>query len=716
MAKQDGSTPPRRFRLLTIPRVLAVLGGGFAAVVLFLGWCLLQVPVGGGLEPTATPATLILENRDGTGFATRGVLRGQPVTADALPHPLSEAIIAIEDRRFYSHPGVDARGIVRALARAVTRGQVREGASTITQQLARLTFLSQEKTLTRKVQEAMLAIWMERSLSKEEILARYMNAAYFGAGAVGADAAARRYFGKPAGELTLPEAAMIAGLLRAPSALSPIRNLEGAQARANVVLSVMQETGAATPEQVAAARAAPVALQAPPEPMVGRGYFSDWADAEARRLVGPLPLDLSVRTTLDPSLQDLAERVVANVIGKEGERHHATQAALLALAPDGAVLAAVGGVDYASSQFNRVTQARRQPGSLFKLFVYAAAMDAGWRPDQTIQDAPLTIGNWSPGNANGRFAGTVTLREAFARSINTAAVRVQEAVGRDKVAAMARRLGVTADLPLNPSMALGTTETTLAEMVGAFGSVGYGHQVRPYLVQEVRARDRALYTRPERAPAASVSPAVQQAMLDLMQAAVRDGTARAARLDRPVAGKTGTTQDSRDAWFIGMTADAVVGVWVGNDDNSPMNNVGGGGLPARIWQAFMQEADRVRTAAAPSGAPNAAPAPAASQTLRGVPRVLDTATLLVDGREVRLAGIVGVGGEFVGPMAEWIGNREAVCEANDAATWRCKVGGRDLSELVLTNGGGRATTDAAPDLRQAESSARTERLGIWAGG
>lgn len=717
MKKQDTNPPARRrFRLFTLPRLLAVFGGGFAVVVLFLGWCLLQVPVGGGLEPTATPATLILENRDGSGFATRGVLRGQPITADALPHPLAEAVIAIEDRRFYDHPGVDARGILRAIARAVTTGRVREGASTITQQLARLTYLSQEKTLTRKVQEAMLAIWMERSLSKEEILARYMNAAYFGAGAVGADAAARRYFGKPAAELSLPEAAMIAGLLRAPSALSPIRNLEGAKARADVVLSVMEETGAATPEQVAAARAAPVTLQAPPEPLVGRGYFSDWADSEARRLVGPLPMDLSVRTTLDPRLQDLAERVVAEAIAREGERHHVSQAALLALAPDGAVLAAVGGVDYASSQFNRITQARRQPGSLFKLFVYSAALQAGWGPDRMVEDAPLTIGNWSPGNANGRFAGMVTLREAFARSLNTAAVRVQEAVGRDKVAEMAKRLGLTGDMPLNPSMALGTNEATLAELVGAFGSVAYGHQVRPYLIQEVRARDRALYTRPDRAPAASVSPAVQQGMLDLMQAVVQQGTGRAARLDRPAAGKSGTTQDSRDAWFIGMTADAVVGVWVGNDDNSPMQNVGGGGLPARIWQAFMREADSIRTAAAPSGAPEPAPAPETSQTLRGVPRVMDTATLMVEGREIRLAGIVGVGGGFVGPMTDWIAGREAVCEAQDAATWRCTVDGRDLSELVLSNGGGRTTTDAPPELRRAEAAARSQRLGVWEGG
>jgi 1A family penicillin-binding protein len=702
---------PRRRRLW--PWALGMAGACGLLVVLFLGWCLLQVPVGGGTQPSATAATLILENRDGTGFATRGVLRGEPISADALPQPLTDAVIAIEDRRFHDHHGVDPRGILRALARAFGAGRLREGASTITQQLARLTYLSQEKTLTRKVQEAMLAIWLEKRLSKQEILARYMNAAYFGAGAVGADAAARRYFGKPAAELTLAEAAMLAGLLRAPSTLAPTRNMEGARERANVVLGVMEETGLATPEAVAAARAAPPALKTPPEPLVGRGYFSDWADAEARRLVGPLPMDLSVRTTLDPALQDLAERVVAQHLAKEGVKQRASQAALLALGPDGAVLAAVGGRDYAESQFSRITQARRQPGSLFKLFVYAAALEAGYRPNQTMQDAPLTINGWSPGNSEGSFRGTVTLRDAFAHSINTVAVRLQEAVGRDKVAAMARHLGLSADLPLNPSMALGTTEATLAEMVTAFGRVGYGTQIQPYLVQEVRSRDRALYTRPNAIPATAVPPAVQQGMLDMMMAVVQQGTGRAARLDRPVAGKTGTTQDSRDAWFIGMTADAVVGVWVGNDDNSPMANVYGGGLPARIWRDFMQEADKVRTAAAPSAA--VTPAPAEEEVMRGVPDVVDTGTLRIGGREVRLAGIIGMPGEFVSAMVQWIDGREAVCEARESETWQCRIGGRDLSELVLSNGGGRAATDASAELRRAERAARNARLGIWGG-
>jgi 1A family penicillin-binding protein len=696
------------------PLLAAAAGLGFVGLAT-LGWVLLQVPVPPPAALAGGPASLLLEARDGVGFAARGTLRGEPVQAASLPQPLADAILAIEDRRFHEHGGVDLRGIARAAWRNTAGDRRPEGASTITQQLARMTWLSQERSLTRKLQEAMLAVWLEQRLSKPEILARYMNTAYFGAGAVGADAAARRYFGKPAGEVTLAEAALLAGLLRAPSALSPIRNREGAEARAGLVLGALEQTGRAAPEAVAAARAAPLALQAPPEMPAGRGYFADWAEAEARRLVGPAPVDLTVRTTLDPRLQDLAERVVAARLDRDGARLKAGQAALLALAPDGAVLAAVGGRDYAASQFSRVTQARRQPGSLFKLFVYAAALEAGFQPDQVVQDRPVTIGDWSPGNAGGRFRGAVTLREAFVQSVNTVAVQLQEAAGRPQVAAVAQRLGLSGDMALHPSMALGTGSATLAELVAAYGSIGYGRRVEPWLVQEVRARDRALYTRPTaRETTPPVAAAVQQGLLDMMLAAVRDGTGRAARLDRPVAGKTGTTQDSRDAWFIGLTADAVVGVWVGNDDNSPMGDVSGGGLPAALWHDFMVEADRLRTAAAPSAA--TAPAGAAAtpaERIEGIPDLVDTGTLVIGGRLVRLSGVVGASGDFLAGMAQWIAGRPAQCQAGSDASWRCRIEGRDLSELVLSNGGGRATAEAGPELRRAEAAARRQRLGVW---
>ncbi|WP_342452416.1 PBP1A family penicillin-binding protein [Pararoseomonas baculiformis] len=698
-------------------RVLLALSLLSLAVLIFLGWCLIRVPVGGGMAPEASPASLILEARDGTAFAARGNLRGEPIPPDAIPRPLMDAVVAIEDRRFFDHNGIDLRGITRAMFRNVFSDRT-EGASTITQQLARLLYLSQERSIIRKTQEAMLALWLETRLSKEEILARYLNAAYFGAGATGADAAARRYFGKPATELNLAEAAMLAGLVRAPSALAPTRNPEGARRRAELVLSVMEETGRATPEQVAAARAAPPALRTPPEMLPGRGYIADWVEAEARRLVGPIPIDLAVRSTLDPALQDLAERVVARWLDREGEKQKAGQAALLAITHDGAVLAAVGGRDYATSQFNRITQARRQPGSLFKIFTYAAALENGARPDSNVVDRPVQIGDWAPGNASGGFRGPMTLRQAFAGSVNTVAVQLFQSLGRERVLDTARRMGLRSTMPEGPSIALGSGETTLLEMVSAFASIPDNRVVEPYVVRGVRARDRSLYTRPE-VPAQGgrvLSPEAQQGMLDLLLAVVREGTGRAARLDRPVAGKTGTTQDNRDAWFIGITADAIVGVWVGNDDNSPMNGVTGGGLPARIWHDFMVEADRVKTAEAPL--PEAAPATTAEAPrqvapLRGPARVIDTATLRIGNRAVQLAGVIGMRGEYAESMEAFIAGREVTCMPVGDGAHRCTLGDRDLSEVVLSNGGGRAAADAPAELRGYEAEARRERLGVW---
>ncbi|MFH5924869.1 PBP1A family penicillin-binding protein [Roseomonas xinghualingensis] len=713
------SWPFRAFRTLFRPtRILLGLSLAALAVLVFLGWCLLRIPVGGGMLPEASPASLILEARDGAVFATRGNLHGDPIEAGSIPKPLLDAVVAIEDRRFFDHRGVDLWGIGRALWRNFT-SERREGGSTISQQLARLLYLSQEQSLIRKTQEAMLALWLETRLSKEEILARYLNAAYFGAGATGADAAARRYFGKPASEVTLAEAAMLAGLVRAPSALAPTRNLEGAQRRADLVLSVVEETGRATPEEVAAARAAPPALRTPPEVQPGRGYFADWVEGEARRLVGPIPIDLAVRSTLDPALQDLAERVVAHRLDREGERQKAGQAALLALSHDGAVLAAVGGRDYAVSQFNRITQARRQPGSLFKLFTYAAALESGMRPDSMVVDQPVQIGNWAPGNASGGYRGAMPLRQAFAGSVNTVAVQLFQSLGREQVLDMAGRMGLRSAMPAVPSIALGSGEATLLEMVSAFASIPANRAVEPYVVRGVRARNRTLYARPESmgSGAPVMSPAAQQGMLDLLLAVVREGTGRSARLDRPVAGKTGTTQDNRDALFIGMTADVVVGVWVGNDDNSPMQGVTGGGLPARIWRDFVDGADRVKTTEAPL--PEEAPSTTAEAPprqvapLRGPVRVLDTATLRIGDRAVQLVGVIGMRGDAAQDMASFIGNREVTCEPMGDGAHRCHVGGRDLSEVVLSNGGGRAAPDASPALRRYEASARAAGLGVW---
>jgi membrane peptidoglycan carboxypeptidase len=449
-----------------------------------------------------------------------------------------------------------------------------------------------------------------------------------------------------------------------------------------------------------------------------------------------VPVDLVARTTLDPALQDVAERIVGASLDREGSRANVSQAALVAMTHDGAVLAAVGGRDYGSSQFSRVTQARRQAGSLFKLFVYAAALEAGWRPDSPVVDQPVRIGSWEPQNYGGGHRGTTTLREAFAQSINTVAVQLSESVGRERVVDVARRLGIRSELPLVPSIALGSTEVTLIEVTAAFASAVGNTRVEPYVVSAVRARDRALYARAEppsgvaRSQAASVlSSTAQQDLMDLLLAVVREGTGRTARLQRPVAGKTGTTQEHRDAWFVGITADVVVGVWVGNDDNTPMNGVTGGELPARVWRDFVSEADRLKAAAAqaatpppgdararvaPPGPPPVAAAPPARALLRGPAVVMDTATLRIGRQVVRLAGLVGRGGGAAREMALYLAGREVVCEpAADAGYHRCRTGERDLSEVVLSNGGGRATTDADPALREAEAAARTAGRGIW---
>jgi len=712
--------------------IAALLLSGLLIVAALAGWLLLRLPLDGGMIEEAPSASVVLEATDGEPFASRGVFRGTALTPDNLPRWLKDAVISIEDQRFYEHGGIDLRGLLRAALRNAVAGRAREGGSTITQQLARLLYLSQERSLTRKGQELLIALWLEHQLSKDQIVARYLSSAYFGAGAWGADAAARRYFGKEPGTLTLAEAAMLAGLVQAPSHLAPTRNLSGAQRRAGTVLDAMLNAGRLTAEEAAAARAAPAELRTPPEAMPGRGYFADWAEGETRRLAGSLPADARARTTLDLSLQDIAERVVMQALDREGEHAKVGQAALVAMSHDGAILAVVGGRDYQASQFNRVNQARRQPGSLFKLFVYGAALEAGWAPSTSVVDRPVRVGAWEPVNFDRTYRGQMTLRDAFSRSVNTVAVQLSEAVGRDRVIEFAQRLGVQSDLLNVPSIALGSVETTLLDMTTAFASVAAGRRVEPYLVREVRARDRSLFTHLPPTAASVLQPSTQAALLELLLSSVREGTGRAAQLARPVAGKTGTTQDSRDAWFIGFTADVVVGVWVGNDNSSPTNGVAGGGMPAVMWRSFVAEADRVKTAnvrasagAHASSSASVPPAPAPALSLPSASRpdharmrepivVLDTATLRIGQDLVRLAGVEGFTGQAADQMARYLVGRDVICEAPDASGHRCRVGDRDLAEVVLSNGGGRAAATAPPLLRRAENDARRARLGIWA--
>lgn len=728
----------RRPRLKFRRYLAASFALAFALLTVFILYSVATLPITGGLQIEATQSALTFEAAQGEVFATRGVFKGDKLTAPDLPPHLAQAIVAIEDRRFYQHIGVDFRGILRAGWRNSQASATREGGSTITQQLARLMFLSQERSIRRKVQEALLALWLESQLGKEDILLRYLNTAYFGAGAYGVDAAARRYFGKKAGELSLAESAMLAGLVRAPSQLAPTRNFGGAKERQETVLQTMVETKALTAAEAETARGKPVNLRTPPETPPGSNYFVDMVAGDVRRLLGSASGDLTLRTTLNLELQRLAEGVIERRFESEGAKKNVSQAALVALGRDGAVLAMVGGRNYEASQFNRATQAKRQAGSLFKLFVYMTALQRGYTPQSVVVDKPTQIGEWEPQNYSGGFRGSMTLRNAFAHSVNTIAVQLGDEVGIPAIIDTAKRMGVQSTLPAVPSLTLGSAEVTLLEMTRAFGAVAAGVQaVEPYSVRSIAGNSQqALYTKPGAGSELTGQLVASRAMMiDLLQTVVSEGTGKAARIPNvPVGGKTGTTQEYRDAWFIGFTQDIIVGVWVGNDDNTPTNRVTGGDLPATIWRDFVgralpivsktspQLAKRNTDALIPGSALNPStptpslPGVASSDAgTRGSADVVNMATLAIRGRRIQLEGILGDEDQrAVRALSRFLRRREVICEPSGAPErFRCNVDGQNLSGVILSNGGARATPDASAELLAAEDEARSARLGIW---
>ena len=711
--------------------VLAIVAGVIllpaAALGLYVLAALLTLPPLGSGAPAPAQRAVTVEADNGKVFATRGSFRGHKLTQADLPPHLAQAIVAIEDRRFYHHWGIDLRGLARAAWRNLRGGGVREGGSTITQQYVRLITLNQEKTLWRKTQEALLALRAEATMSKDEILLGYLDAAYFGAGAYGADAAARRYFGKPAKALTLPEAAMLAGLVRAPSQLAPTRNLGGAKERADVVLQAMVETGAITSKEADAARHQSVTLKTPPEAPPGTNYFLDMIAPDLKRLAGS-DGDITVRSTLNLDLQSLAEAAVAKRLDKDGARRKVGQAAMVVLSKEGAILAMVGGRDYEDSQFNRAVQAKRQPGSLFKMLTYLTAYEKGFSPESVLVDRPVRIGDWEPDNDDNKYRGPVSLRTAFALSINTVAAQLGQEVGIPAIIATAKRLGIQSDLPAVPSLVLGSGAVSLLEMTRAFGSVLAGRTpLDTYAINAIRAGDpKPVYVRADPADTASLAVEPRTMMLDSLQAVVESGTGRAARVPgQIVGGKTGTSQDFRDAWFVGMTPDLVVGIWVGNDDDSPMNRMFGGEMPAGIFHDFVQRASALIAkgkARAPVSAARAEAVPAAQVTpppsgpsdeVRGVPSVIDTGTLSFRGRSVRLLGVEGQGGHLARQLAAYLRRREVICAGGGAEGVRCTLDGADLAGLIVAAGGARAREDAPPDLLDAEDQARAERVGLW---
>jgi penicillin-binding protein 1A len=540
----------------------------------------------------ARPA-LLLETAGGEALGRVGPLKFADAARKDFPDRLVQAVLSIEDRRFYSHFGIDPVGIVRALHRNAEAGEIVEGGSTITQQLAKMQIVGNERTFARKLREALTAIRLELRLGKEEILTRYLNTIYLGAGAHGMPAAARLYFDKRLDELNVAEAAMLAGLIKAPSQYNPLRDPERARDRAAIVIDAMVANGAIDSQTAADAKARPATLHPATESAQAGSWFADWVAREAVGVTGSFTRSVRVRTTLDTRLQRVAEDVINRALAGEGARAGASQAALVALRPDGAVLAMVGGRDYRDSQFNRAVDANRQPGSAFKLFVYLAALRKGLGPNDMIDAGPVEINDWEPENFGGREYGRVTLADAFARSINTAAVRLAMDVGLDEVIRAARDLGIDARLPQVPSLALGAVELSLLDLTGAFASVRAGRtHVEPWGIGAFGADGQArLQTLgPPMVGSQQSLGRYQQPMIDLLRAVVERGTGKGAALNGFAAGKTGTSQNHRDAWFIGFNESLVVGVWVGNDDGTPMNRVVGGTLPASIWKQFMTQA------------------------------------------------------------------------------------------------------------------------------
>jgi penicillin-binding protein 1A len=605
----------RRSRLWTWALLLAlwglVLGGGA------LAYFALTLPPTDDLTLATRRPSVTLLGEDGSLIATFGDLFGEPLRLKDMPRYLPEAVIATEDRRFYGHFGVDLVGLGRAAFADLRAGHVVQGGSTITQQLAKNLFLTNERTLSRKIQEVMLALWLEHKFTKNQILEIYLNRIYLGAGAYGVDAAARRYFGKSAREVSLYEAAVIAGLLKAPTRFSPAHDVDAAADRADQVLANMVDAGYITEAQASVAERQRSGLGQAARTPPGSRYFADWVAQQLSSFGATQGHDIVVATTLDPRMQTEAEAAMLDALERNGEKSMVGEGALVAMSPDGAVRAMVGGRDYADSQFNRATQALRQPGSSFKPFVYLAALEHGVRPSDHFIDHPIRIGNWQPHNYEGKYRGDVTAAEAVAESLNSVAAQVLERAGIDNVINAARRLGITSDLTHDASLALGTSDVSLLELTTAYAAFASGGIAAwPYGIHEIRDSDgQVIYRRAGPGPGRVIDPAIAGEMNEMLTGVIGHGTGRAAQLDRPAAGKTGTTQDSRDALFIGYTADLVCGVWFGNDDNSPMNHVTGGTLPARTWHAFMVQATRgmpVKPLPMPEAAPVVAEANSSS--------------------------------------------------------------------------------------------------------
>ena len=591
-ASPPDDPPPRRrswlYVLFFLLAWVGILGGAF-----YMRWAA-EVPDISGLMAKAPSHDVTILDIKGHFIARRGLTQGALVEVNALPPYVPNAFIAIEDRRFRSHLGIDPIGLMRAARINLLEGRVAQGGSTITQQLAKNLFLKPQRTFERKIQEAILALYLEAHYNKDQLLTLYLNRVYFGAGVYGIEAASERFFNKRANALTLPEAAMLAASLKAPAKYNPLADADASAARGLVVLAAMRDAGFITEAQEKDAQATrPRVVRSAGTP--GSGYFVDWVLANLADEIGETDEPLIVQTTLDLDLQADAERAVDAALAQQGAAMNASEAALVAMTPDGQVRAMVGGRSYVETPFNRVTDALRQPGSAFKPFVYLSAFEHGHNADELMRDEPVTIGKtWRPSDYEGHYEGEITLTRAFAKSSNVVAAQLANAVGPGVVAQTAHRLGITSTLDAVPAIALGTSVVTPLELTQAYAPFANGgNRVSAYGVMSIRTRaGKVVYARRGSGFGRVVSAQNAAAVSRLMVETVSTGTGKAARLDgRESAGKTGTTQDFRDAWFIGFSADYVCGVWFGNDNSSPMKHVTGGSLPAHLFKRFMEDAE-----------------------------------------------------------------------------------------------------------------------------
>ena len=559
-----------------------------AGLVAFYG---AQMPAATTWAIPDRPPNVRIVSASGQLVANRGMTGGEAIGLHEMSPHIPKAVMAIEDRRFYSHFGIDPYGLGRAMVANVTSGRFHQGASTLTQQLAKNLFLKPDRTIERKVQELLMAFWLEHKYTKDQILEMYLNRVYFGSGSYGVEAASRRYFGKSARDVSLSEAALLAGLLKAPSRLSPARDPQAAEGRAQLVLAAMRDEGMIGDSELASAMSAP-ATRAAAYWTGSEHYFADRVMEELPQLIGEVRHDIVVETTVDLVLQTFAEASIRRLIDEQGKEHNVSQGALVSIDASGAVRAMVGGYDYATSQFDRASEARRQPGSAFKPFVFMAAMESGFNPNSIVNDRPIRIGNWAPGNYNNKFHGEVNLTTALAKSLNSVAVQLAQRVGPAAIVETAWRMGIESNLEPNLSIALGTSEVTPLELTAAyvpFANGGFKPDIH-FITRVTTASGEVLYqNRPKTGPRVA-SPEVIGMMNTMMAETVSGGTARRAAFGWPAAGKTGTTQNSRDAWFIGYTANLTTGVWFGNDDGKATKNITGGSMPAVAWNEFMAAA------------------------------------------------------------------------------------------------------------------------------